>query len=82
MSKLIIPAAELIGTPLTTEELKSIMGGSQSSGLTCKCSYAGKSTSSIQNSLDACANWCSGECHKESKTGWTATYAGMSVSGS
>ena len=30
MSKLIIPAAELIGTPLTPEELKGILAGRDS----------------------------------------------------
>ena len=38
MSKLIIPAAELIGTPLTPEELKGILAGSLSDPV-CKCSY-------------------------------------------
>lgn len=38
MSKLIIPAAELIGTPLTTEELKGILAG-YSINKKCNCSY-------------------------------------------
>ena len=38
MSKLIIPAAELIGTPLTTEELKAILAG-YSITKVCTCSY-------------------------------------------
>lgn len=38
MSKLIIPAAELIGTPLTSEELKGILAGTLSDPV-CKCSY-------------------------------------------
>ncbi|MBD5238346.1 MAG: hypothetical protein HDS64_01045 [Bacteroidales bacterium] len=38
MSKLIIPAAELIGTPLTTEELKGILAG-YSITKVCTCSY-------------------------------------------
>lgn len=37
MSKLIIPAAELIGTPLTTEELKGIIAGITK--YTCECTW-------------------------------------------
>lgn len=81
MSKLTIPASALIGTPLSSEELKSIIGGIQSAGLTCTCSFDGTSTSSIKDSLDACAAWCSAECHKEFKKGWVAQYSGMTVSG-
>lgn len=36
MSKLIIPAAEIIGTPLTSEELKGIIAGSTQTGK-CSC---------------------------------------------
>ncbi len=82
MGKLIIPAAELIGTPLTQEELKNIIAGSQNSSLRCTCSYATKTTSSIQNSMDACAAWCSTACHNDNQTNWIATYAGMTISGS
>lgn len=38
MSKLIIPAAELIGTPLTSEELKGILAGAIW-GQSCSCHY-------------------------------------------
>ena len=41
MSKLIIPAAELIGTPLTPEELKGILAGSTQAGK-CSCHMKGK----------------------------------------
>lgn len=82
MSKLIIPTAELIGTPLTQEELKGIIAGTQNSGLKCTCTYANTTTSAIKNSLDDCAAWCSGECHNNSKINWTATYAGITMSGS
>lgn len=81
MSKLKIPAAELIGSPLTSNELKSIIAGYQNGGLKCLCSYDNKSTSSIQETMGACATWCSGKCHDEGKTSWTATYAGMTISG-
>ncbi|MBD5281491.1 MAG: hypothetical protein HDR86_01825 [Bacteroides sp.] len=37
MSKLIIPAAELIGTPLTPEELKGILAGEMK--YTCMCTW-------------------------------------------
>ena len=37
MSKLIIPAAELIGTPLTPEELKGILAGLTK--YTCQCTW-------------------------------------------
>lgn len=37
MNKLIIPAAELIGTPLTPEELKGILAGITK--YTCVCVY-------------------------------------------
>ncbi|MDE7111018.1 MAG: hypothetical protein K2O38_03845 [Muribaculaceae bacterium] len=35
MSKLIIPAAELIGTPLTQEELKGILAGATTYSCSC-----------------------------------------------
>ncbi|MDE6032561.1 MAG: hypothetical protein K2G15_01220 [Muribaculaceae bacterium] len=38
MSKLIIPAAELIGTPLTPEELKGIIAGAVMEGH-CSCDW-------------------------------------------
>lgn len=82
MSELIIPAAEIIGTPLTSEELKGILAGYQTKGLRCLCSYGETSTSSIKDSLDDCAGWCSSECHKNFETNWTATYGGITVKGS
>lgn len=38
MNKLIIPAAELIGTPLTPEELKGILAGITK--YTCVCTWS------------------------------------------
>lgn len=46
MSKLIIPAAEIIGTPLTTEELKSILAGTAQAGK-CSCHLQDKNGGTI-----------------------------------
>lgn len=81
MSKLIIPVAELIGTPLTPEELKTIIAGNQNGGLKCTCSFEGTTTTSIKNSMDECAGWCSNECHNKGKVNWSATYSGITKTG-
>ena len=41
MSKLIIPAAELIGTPLTPEELKGIIAGATTYSCSCHLKVLG-----------------------------------------
>lgn len=75
MSKLIIPAAELIGTPLTTEELKSIMGGVIMAG-NCFCSYTrtgplfegapAKHSTTMQTQTSAdCETACKQECDND-----------------
>ena len=46
MSKLIIPAAEIIGTPLTPEELKGILAGSTQAGK-CSCHMEDKNGGTV-----------------------------------
>lgn len=68
MSKLIIPAAELIGTPLTQEELKGIIAGRDSQVCVCTITYANGESDSPKTLYGAttptlcaaaCASWCS-----------------------
>ncbi|MDE7111782.1 MAG: hypothetical protein K2O38_07780 [Muribaculaceae bacterium] len=69
MSKLIIPAAELIGTPLTQEELKGILAG-RDYFKRCQCSlnYGGDEWFPFQpdakniNSLEECGASCKQTC--------------------
>ena len=75
MSKLIIPAAEIIGTPLTPEELKGILAGAINAK-TCKCSYNGtESTIKISPMTQAeCQRACSTAAHKGPVYSWCATF--------
>ena len=64
MSKLIIPAAELIGTPLTTEELKGILAGRDSKVCMCTLTYANGNSDSpteIHGVPDSAS--CASRCH-------------------
>ena len=68
MSKLIIPAAELIGTPLTPEELKGILAGSMMGG-DCSCDWILANYTSytseigpVNNESD-CSEKCEEMCH-------------------
>lgn len=66
MSKLIIPAAELIGTPLTTEELKGILAGRDSQ--TCMCTLKFSSDkpdykTEIHGVSDSAS--CASSCHEK-----------------
>lgn len=67
MSKLIIPAAELIGTPLTTEELKGILAGRDSQTCMCTLKYAnGNSDAPFEihgvTESASCASRCHDKC--------------------
>ena len=69
MSKLIIPAAEIIGTPLTPEELKGILAGStQASKCSCHMEdkYGGTVTAPQAyyevSDQDACTKKCNEVC--------------------
>lgn len=68
MSKLILPAAELIGTPLTQEELKGILAG-RSTTYTCRCTLTvkGNQTSYDINGIltePDCRKACASDCEK------------------
>ncbi|MBD5294414.1 MAG: hypothetical protein HDR75_07095 [Bacteroides sp.] len=70
MSKLIIPAAELIGTPLTLEELKGILAGDLTNPV-CKCSYnllgdPDTRSLTISDAKDAagCETACASRCNE------------------
>lgn len=68
MTKLIIPAAEIIGTPLTTSELKSILAG-RSTTYTCRCvlTVRGNQTSYDINGIvteSDCRKGCASDCDK------------------
>ena len=69
MSKLIIPAAELIGTPLTPEELKGIIAGRDYfKKCVCKLNYGGTEWFETQadakniNNLEQCGTSCKQIC--------------------
>ena len=67
MSKLIIPAAEIIGTPLTPEELKGILAGSIMGGA-CSCDWiltdytSHTSELGYKNNETECSNHCKEMC--------------------
>lgn len=67
MSKLIIPAAEIIDTPLTTDELKSIIAGRDSQICMCTLTYAnGNSDAPFEihgiSENASCASRCHDKC--------------------
>ncbi len=67
MSKLIIPAAELIGTPLTQEELKGILAGATTYTCRCKLTVRGNQTSYDINGIVTeadCRKGCASDCAK------------------
>lgn len=69
MSKLIIPAAELIGTPLTTEELKGILAGRDSQTCMCTLTYAnGNSDTPIEIHGVSDSASCASQCHDRCST--------------
>lgn len=63
MSKLIIPAAELFGTPLTQEELKGIIAGAVMGG-GCSCDWILRDYTSHTSGLGTVADEteCSTKC--------------------
>lgn len=63
MSKLIIPAAEIIGTPLTSEELKGILAGFVMGG-DCSCDWILTNYTSYTSDLGTVTdeNDCSTKC--------------------
>ena len=65
MSKLIIPAAEIIGTPLTPEELKGIIAGAVMGG-DCSCDWILTNYTSHTSEIGTVADEteCSTQCQK------------------
>lgn len=67
MSKLALPVAELLGSPLSSDELKSIVGGNNT-GINCICSWRwSDGTDNARRytveSEQECLNTCSAYCH-------------------
>lgn len=79
MKKLILPMAEIIGTPLSDEELKSIIAGSIMSG-ECSCDYilanytSGTSDLGTVDSEEVCSMKCKELCETVNKAVKCATY--------
>lgn len=69
MTKLSIPLSPQLGSPLTDEELKSIIGGQTDASRSCHCTfyYEGGGTGSSTTEADSesvCEKACEAACSK------------------
>jgi len=69
MSKLTLPVNPLLGSPLTDEELKSIIGGQTDASRSCHCTYhyeggASGYDETAADSETVCREACAAACSK------------------